>query len=40
MGHVLVIGSTREQTIAAINAWAESRAAQSVSLAPVSASIK
>ncbi len=39
-GHVLVIGSTRVDTIQAIQSWAQSRAAQNVALAPVSASIK
>lgn len=39
-GHVLVIGSTRADTIGAIKAWTQSRAAQNVALAPVSASIK
>jgi polysaccharide deacetylase 2 family uncharacterized protein YibQ len=39
-GHVLVIGSTRADTIEAIQSWTQSRAAQNVALAPVSASIK
>lgn len=39
-GHVLVIGSTRAGTIDAIKSWTQSRTAQNVAIAPVSASIK
>lgn len=40
VGHVLVIGSTRAETIDAILAWSQSRTARNVALAPVSAGIK
>jgi polysaccharide deacetylase 2 family uncharacterized protein YibQ len=39
-GHVLVIGTTREDTIQAVLKWSESRAAQSVAIAPVSATMQ
>ena len=39
-GSVVVVGTTREQTIQAILKWAKTREAQAVDLAPVSAAIK
>lgn len=39
VGHVLVIGSTRAETIDAILEWSQGRTARNVALAPVSASI-
>ncbi len=39
-GHVLVIGTTRERTIQAVLKWSQGRAAQSVAIAPVSATMK